>query len=267
MRKATTVTHRKVEPEAGPHTIPAIDRMMGVLSALEEEPGGASITSLTAALALPRSTIYRILNTLEAHEVVERRDSGSYRLGRRLLRLAAHVPSGAAELDLAALAQPFLDAVAVATGHSVKLSVLDGEGTRVLAAAQGRRAYALGVTPGQRMPINAGAAGKLLFAFEPPEGQAAWLSGPLAAFTARTVTEPRRLKAEAARIRRQGFAQDRGESAPSIYAYAAPIRERGGRVVAALSLPFLNGTDSDEIEAIRRVVIDTADEISRALSG
>ncbi|MET0429514.1 MAG: IclR family transcriptional regulator [Microvirga sp.] len=267
MRKASSGAARRVETEAGPNTIPAIDRMMGVLSVLEEEPGGASITALTAALALPRSTIYRILNTLEAHDVVERRGAGSYRLGRRLLRLAAHVPSGAAELDLAALAQPFLDAAAVATGHSVKLSVLDGEGTRVIAAAQGRRAYALGVTPGQRMPINAGAAGKLLFAFEPPEGQAAWLAGPLSAFTARTVTDPRRLKAEAARIRRQGFAQDRGESAPSIYAYAAPVRDRTGRVVAALSLPFLNGTDSDAVEAIRRVVIGTAEEITLALAG
>ena len=135
----------------------------------------------------------------------------------------------------------------------------------MLAAAQGRRAYALGVTPGQRMPINAGAAGKLLFAFEPPEDQAAWLASPLAAFTARTVTDPRRLTAEAARIRRQGFAQDRGESAPSIYAYAAPIRDPGGRVVAALSIPFLNGTDSDAVERIRQVVIGTADDISRAL--
>jgi DNA-binding IclR family transcriptional regulator len=116
------------------------------------------------------------------------------------------------------------------------------------------------------MPINAGAAGKLLFAFETPEGQADWLARPLAAFTARTVTTPGRLKAEAARIRRQGFAQDRGESAPSIYAYAAPVRDRGGRVVAALSIPFLQGTGADEIEEIRRVVIDRADEISRALA-
>ena len=61
-------------------TIPAIDRMMGVL-ALEEQPDGASITALTTALALPRSTVYRILNTLEAHDVVQRDGSGCYRLG------------------------------------------------------------------------------------------------------------------------------------------------------------------------------------------
>jgi DNA-binding IclR family transcriptional regulator len=266
MSKTSTAAHAKVAAAANQHTIPAIDRMMGVLSALAEQPDGATITALTAALALPRSTVYRILNTLEAHDVVQRHDSGCYRLGQRLRTLAAHVPSGVAQLDLAALAQPFLDEVAISAGHSVKLSVLDGEGVLVLVAAQGRRPYALGVTPGQRMPINAGAAGKLLFAFEPPERQVVWLSHPLAAFTSRTITDPKRLKAEAARIRRQGWAQDRGESAPSIYAFAAPIRDHGGQVLAALSIPFLHGTESEQAEDIRLAVIGLADKISKALT-
>ena len=265
MRKTSDAARRKVDAAASQHTIPAIDRMMGILSALEEQPDGASITALTAALALPRSTVYRILNTLEAHEVVQRHGAGSYRLGQRLRALAARVPSGPTQLDIVTLAQPFLDKVAASDGHSVKLSVLDEEGVRVIAAAQGRRPYALGVTPGQRMPINAGAAGKLLFAFEPPERQAEWLSGPLAAFTSRTLTDPTRLKTEAARIRRQGWSQDRGESAPSIYAYAAPIRDHGGRVLAALSIPFLHGTESEQVKEIRLAVIRMADEISQAL--
>ena len=115
------------------------------------------------------------------------------------------------------------------------------------------------------MPINAGAAGKLLFAFLTEAEQAEWLARPLPAFTSRTVTEPRRLKAEGARIRKQGWAQDRGESAPSIYAYAAPIRDQNGTVIAALSIPFLSGTESDRVEDIRIAVINTAAEISAIL--
>jgi DNA-binding IclR family transcriptional regulator len=266
MREPRAVSRPNVSAAASQHTIPAIDRMMAVLSALEAQPDGASISALTTTLALPRSTVYRILNTLEAHDVVQRHGSGSYRLGRRLLMLAARVPSGTDELDLAQLAQPFLHEVAISLGQSVKLSVLDSEGVLVLAAAQGTRPYALVVTPGQRLPFNAGAAGKLLFAFQPPDRQADLLSRPLAAFTSRTITDPKRLKSEAARIRRQGWAQDRGESAPSIYAYAAPIRDRGGRVIAALSIPFLHGTESEQVADIRLAVISMADEISKALS-
>jgi len=240
--------------------------MMSVLSALEEQPDGASITDLTAALALPRSSVYRILNTLEAHDVVRRHSSGCYRLGERLRTLSAHVPSGTSHADLVALAQPVLDRVAISAGHSIKLSVLDADGVLVLAAAQGRRPYALGVTPGQRMPIHAGAAGKLLFAFEPPERQARWLSRPLVGFTARTVTDPKRLEAEATRIRRQGWAHDRGESAPSIYAYAAPVWDQSRRVLAALSIPFLHGTESEEVGNIRLAVTSLADEISQTLA-
>jgi DNA-binding IclR family transcriptional regulator len=250
---------------ANQHTIPAIDRMMGVLAALESQADGASIKSLTASLSLPRSTVYRTLNTLEVHGVVQRDAGGCYRLGRRLITLAAHVPAGTAKLDIAALAQPLLNEVAISAGHSVKLSVIDGQGVLVIAAAQGRRPYALGVTSGQQMPINAGAAGKLLFAFLTEAEQAGWLARPLPAFTSRTVTEPRRLKAEGARIRKQGWAQDRGESAPSIYAYAAPIRDQNGTVIAALSIPFLSGTESDRVEDIRIAVINTAAEISAIL--
>src|SRR4051812_19021487 len=109
MTKPGTPARRAAVAAASQHTIPAIDRMMGVLSALAEHPDGASITRLTTALALPRSTVYRIVNTLESHEVVQRDGSGCYRLGPRLRALAEQVPAIATALDLAALAQPFLD--------------------------------------------------------------------------------------------------------------------------------------------------------------
>jgi DNA-binding IclR family transcriptional regulator len=249
------------------HTIPVIDRMMDVLGRLEARPAGASITMLTNELRLPRTTVYRILNTLQSHDMVQRDGSGAYRLGRRILALASHVASGGTDFDLAALAQPFIDRLAATVGNSVKLSVVDQEGVLVIAVAQGRRDYALTVTPGQRMPIHAGAAGKLLFAHQTPDQQAGWLARPLQAFTGRTVTDPERLKAEAARIRRAGWSQDRGESAPSIYAFAAPVANRAGRVVAALSVPFLLGTEPLKTEALREAAIATAREISDAMPG
>ncbi|MEJ1159430.1 IclR family transcriptional regulator [Prosthecomicrobium sp. N25] len=248
------------------HTIPAIDRMMDVLGVLERREAGASITALAAELAVPRTTVYRILNTLQAHDMVQRDPGGSYRLGRRILRLAAHVSPAAVDVDLAAVAQPFLDRLSADLGASVKLSVIDHEGVYVLAVAQGRREYALTVAPGQRMPIHAGAASKLLLAHLPPDQQAWWLSRPLQAFTARSITDPKRLRAELARIIRQGWAQDRGEHAPSIHAYAAPVVGREGRVVAALSVPFLLGTAPDRMEQMRLAAIATARAISDTIA-
>ena len=136
------------------HRIPVIDRMMDVLSQLERRESGLTIRDLVTQLHLPRTTIYRILNTLQMHDMVHRDEGGAYQLGRRLLGLAAHVATGASEVDLVAVAQPYLDKLAADLGEGVKLSVLDKNGVLVLAAAQGRREYALTVAPGL---ITAGA--------------------------------------------------------------------------------------------------------------
>ena len=77
---------------------------------------------------------------------------------------------------------------------------------------------------------------------------------------------PRKGHGHATRIRRQGWAQDRGESAPSIFAYAAPVLGRDQRVVAALSLPFLAGTEPERMEAFRAAVVDAAAEISARMA-
>lgn len=256
----------ELEPgAANKHTIPVIDRMMDLLGAIEQRGSGMTISDLTGVLRQPRTTVYRILNTLQQHDMVRRDDAGAYHLGSRLLSLASHVASRATDIDLVAIAQPVLDKLAAELGEGVKLSVLDNEGILVLAASQGRREYALTVAPGQRMPIHAGAASKLLLAYLEPEEQARWINKPLGAFTAKTVTDPKRLRSELGRIRRLGWAQDKGENAPSIQAYAAPVFTKTGKMVAAVSVPFLSGTEPARMELIRMAAIETAATISQAM--
>jgi DNA-binding IclR family transcriptional regulator len=265
LEKSTRVLMDIARDGANKHTIPVIDKMMEVLASLERQPGGASIRTLTAELGVPRTTVYRILNTLQQHDMVWRDEQGSYRLGRRLLSLAAHVASRSSGIDLAALAQPHLDRLALELGEGVKLSVLDEQGVLVLAAAQGRRDYALTVAPGQRMPAHAGAASKVLLAHLPADELGLLLAQPLAAYTAKTLTDPKRLRAELARIKRVGWAQDRGENGPSIQAFAAPVFSRGGELQAALSVPYLAGAEASRMEEIRLATIAAARAISDSM--
>ena len=250
---------------ASKHTIPVIDRMMELLGAVEQRESGMTISDLIVVLGLPRTTVYRILNTLQRHAMVRRDDAGVYHLGPRLLTLASHVMARTSDIDIAAICQPVLDRLASELGDGVKLSVLDAEGILVLAAAPGRREYALTVAPGQRMPIHAGAASKLLLAYLDADELEMWLSKPLIGYTSKTITDPKRLRSELQRIRRLGWAQDKGENAPSIYAYAAPVFTKSGKMVAALSIPFLSGTEATRMEVIRMAAIDAAAAISRAM--
>jgi DNA-binding IclR family transcriptional regulator len=249
------------------HRIPVIDRMMEVLSQLERRESGLTIRDLVTQLHLPRTTIYRILNTLQMHDMVHRDDGGAYQLGRRLLGLASHVATGASEVDLVAVAQPHLDKLAADLGEGVKLSVLDKNGVLVLAAAQGRREYALTVAPGQRQHAHAGAASHLLLSYLPDSELQPWLTQPFAAFTNKTITDPRRLRTELVRVRRAGWAQDKGETAPSIHAFAAPIFDTRKEMVAALSVPFLAGTEAGRMEEIRLRTIAAAKDLSAAIPG
>jgi DNA-binding IclR family transcriptional regulator len=249
------------------HRIPVIDRMMDVLAQLERREAGATIRDLVTALRLPRTTIYRILNTLQLHDMVHRDDAGAYSLGSRLLTLASHVASGAGQVDLAQLAQPMMDRLSTAIGEACKLTVIDKDGTLVLASAAARKEYALSVVPGQRLAAHAGAAGKLLLAYMPEAERKEWLARPLAAFTAKTLTDPKRLSSELTRIRRLGWAQDKGEGLASVLAFAAPIFDSRSQMVAALSIPFLAGTEPSRMEDIRLAAIAAAKEISAAIPG
>ena len=135
------------------------------------------------------------------------------------------------------------------------------------ATAQGRREYALSVAAGQRLPTHAGAAGKLLLAYLDEPALNAELGRPLTAYTPRTLTEPRRLRTELARIRRLGWSQDKGEGLASVFAFAAPIFDSRNHMVAALSMPFLSGTEPSRMEEIRVGVIEMAATISKAIPG
>ena len=253
---------------AARRSVPVIDRLSDLLELLEKQPAGSTIRELTRAAALPRSTVYRCLNTLEAHGIVRRASSGAYRLGPRLLALAAQVATDPRERHLAALAQPHLDRLSAATGEGSKLSVPAGDRALVIAVAQGGAGerVAVGVLAGKTFPIHAGAASKLLLAHLPAGEAAPLLAVPLTRLTANTVIDAARLAAELAAIRRRGYALDRGEFAASVHALAAPVRDGSGQVVGALSIPFLADADARRRVVLRRALRQAAALLSAAVA-
>ena len=263
MDDSATRAESAVHPGAlARHRIPIIDRMVEVLFELERSATGASISDLVDRLRQPRTSLYRILNTLQFHEIVRRSPEGAYRLGPRLLALAARAVD---DVDLTSISAPHLRRLASETGEGCKLSVVDGDIVLVVAAAEGNRDYALSVSPGQRLPLHVSAASKVLMAHLPEAELSKRLAAPLTRYTPKTLTDKKQLEAELAKIRRQGWAHDDGEYSPSIQAFGAPILDGSGRVVAALSVPLLAGAKSTHATAVRISVIATAKAIAADL--
>lgn len=242
--------------------VPVLERMMEILSSLELQPAGETIRGLSEQLSVPRSTVYRILNTLHSHNVVQRRLDGTYVLGPRLLSLASKVRSEAT-FDLVALAQPIMKKLAEATGEANKLSVLDNQAVVVVASFAGQGQYALNPAVGQSFPLHAGAASKILLAHMEPAVIEKFLAAPLTKYTPRTIIDPAKLSSELNKIRKQGWASDRGEHGGSVWAVAAPVTSPSGQVIAALSVPYLAADkENEERDRLRDLVIEAAGDIS-----
>jgi DNA-binding IclR family transcriptional regulator len=243
------------------HRIPALDRAMEILDALATA-APSSIRDLAGRCGLARSTVYRTLNTLEAHGLVKRVEEGSYVLGHQILRLARAVPQG---MDLSALARPVLDRLAASLGASAKLSIVDADEALVVATAEAPGVYSITTQIGRRFPLHAGAASKLLLAYLPEARQRSVLAQRLPAFTPRTITNPGQLKAQLGLIRSQGWSEDSGEYAEGVHAIAAPVFDAFDDLAAAVSVPFVSVADAGRFVRVRDEVVEAGREISRLL--
>jgi DNA-binding IclR family transcriptional regulator len=245
--------------------VPIIDRMMDMLNLLQHRQGGASIKDIAGLLALPRSTVYRVLNTLEYHGMVRRSSGSAYMLGPRLLALAAQVVEGG-QYDFAEIGRPHLERLTDVTNEASKISIHGDGGVLVVATAHAAHEYGLSINPGRFLPYHAGAAGKLLMAYLEPGRIDQILQRPLHAYTPRTPVDPATLRMELATIRQQGWSVDSGEYSGLVHAFAAPIRGPNGHVVAAISVPFLGDKSEDAMERIRLTVVRTGAAISTSLA-
>lgn len=242
--------------------VPVLERTLDLLSVLEQEENGATIRELCTRLSLPRSTVYRVLNSLLARQFVRRSADGVFALGPALVALAARVrPDGGAH-DLADIAKGPMQQLRDDLGEPVKLSVRDGDRAKVIVALLGHHEYAPAPSTGTSYPLHAGAASKLILAFLSDADLDRHLSAPLTRYTPRSITDPKKLRTQLMRIRKERFAQDLGEHNLSVHAMAAPVFDHGGRFLAALSIPFLAEKDAQSRERLRMRLVEAAQQIS-----
>jgi DNA-binding IclR family transcriptional regulator len=246
------------------HRIPAVDRALQALDLLCSGGEPLGIRDLSQRMGVPRSTVYRILNSLEAHGVARRDSVGRYLPGTRLLGWARAVPRGA---DLVSLARPTLDALAQAAQATAKLSVLDGDVALVVAVSAGPGAYSIATQVGRRFPLHAGAASKVLAAHLPDAERDALLAGPLPRATPTTITDPEALAEALSVVKRDGLATDRAEYIDGVHAIAAPAFGPDGTCVAAISVAFLPTEAAERAHGIEAAVRAAGRDLTRVLGG
>jgi DNA-binding IclR family transcriptional regulator len=192
------------EPGASRITgVGVLDRCVVLLDLLAEGP--RSLRSLADASGLPRPTAHRLLVALEAHRLVARDPTGSFRLGPRLTELAA---VAGPELDLASVAGPVLDRLHQSSGESVQLYVRSGEHRLCIAARDAGTGLRDSVPVGALLPLDVGSGGKVLLAWSADGGR--FMPA-----------------AELASVRSRGWAASVAEREPGVASVSAPVLHDG----------------------------------------
>ena len=159
--------------------VQSVDRALTILEILARS-GECGVTEIAAALAVHKSTAFRLVTTLEQHGLVEQVEGrGKYRLGVGLLRLAG---ATSARLDVVQEARPLCKQLAAATGETVNLATLSGNSALYLDQVAGSSALQSHNWVGQHIPLHATSNGKVLMAWL-SDAELSDLLGRLPAFT------------------------------------------------------------------------------------
>jgi DNA-binding IclR family transcriptional regulator len=197
--------------------IGVLDKAVGVLHSIADSPCG--LAELCERTGLPRATAHRLAAGLEVHRLLARDSAGRWRLGPVINELAAQVND-----PLLAAGAAVLPRLREITGESVQLYRREGT-TRICVAALEPPAGLRDTVPvGARLPMTAGSGAKVLLAYSDNTTQQTVL--PTAKFTERTLAE----------VRRRGWAQSAAEREPGVASVSAPVRDRSGAVIAAVSV-------------------------------
>ena len=214
----------------------AVPKALRVLETVAARRRPLSIAEIAAALDLPQPTAHRIVGSLEKLGFVGR-EPGRRRIveGARFVRLGLDVlraaaGSGSRHAVLAALAKK--------TGESCNLGVLAGGHVVYVDRVETQWPLGLRFEPGSRVPLHCTAIGKLLLSQLPDDVLDSHLAaGSLSRYTATTITDARKLKAELRRTVAQGYSVDNQEFMSGVVCMAVPVRgPKDGHVCAGLAI-------------------------------
>ncbi|WP_106398805.1 IclR family transcriptional regulator [Actinocorallia populi] len=219
------------------YLVNSVDHALRIAAMLQLE-GELTVSEVAERLGVARSTAHRLLAMLVYRDFAVQDERRLYRAGP-VLELAAHSPSAASRLRAAAL--PHLHRLVGVLDESANLAVRTGDTVRFIASVECSQSLRVGSREGMVFPAHRTTAGLLLLAEIP----GAELEGvyPAERYADRPADRPDlvRLRAELARVRRNGFVLNQGRSERGVVALGVPVRAPDRTALAGLSVSMPSG--------------------------
>ena len=230
--------------------VQSLERGLAVICAFDRDHAELTLSEVAASTGVTRATARRFLLTLVRLGYV-RSDGRFFSLTPRVMELGyAYLSS----LSLPEVAEPHLKVLVADVNESSSVSVQDGHDVVYIARVPVSRIMTVAISVGTRFPAYATSMGRVLLAgLAEPELEAYLASVQFQRLTPRTVAAVPTLRGEVAKVRTQGYALVDQELEEGLRAVAAPIRDRSGRVVAAMNVSTHASRTS--LEVMRRSLI------------
>jgi IclR family transcriptional regulator, KDG regulon repressor len=235
------------------YRIAVVSRTFDLLEAIARSDRPLGVSELARTIGSTKSATFRILSTLEERGYVLRdRDQSRYQLGAGFVFLGQRALE---DVDLRKEARPVLENLKDRFNETANLGVLVNDRVIYIDILESDHGLRMAAQIGAQDEIHSTSIGKAILAYLPPDRLERLLDRQLIRRTAKTITDPDRLRQELADIRKTGISRDCGENEEGASCFGAPVFDQQGDVIAAISV---SGPDS-------RINGEKADDVARAV--
>jgi IclR family KDG regulon transcriptional repressor len=248
-------------------TVNSVERAFRILELFEDGRPEQSISEISRALNIHKSTAHNIAQTLCKLNVLEQNPANlKYHLGSGLVSLANLARQG---MDVRQLARPYLVGLAQETHVSVFLGIFENDGITIVEKAESPEQLRISAPIGQRVPFCGGSFGRVFLAYmHSSEVDRLIKERGLRRFTRTSITDPTECRMSLTEVRKQGYAvDDTEEYLDGVWAVSAPIFDGDGVAAGLTSVTFKAQINPKKAGDIIRATVGTADGVTRRLGG
>lgn len=245
--------------------VKSVEKAITLIETLAEANQSLPLQEISKRTGYAKSTIHRLLSTLRAHDIVEQStQDGRYMLGIRLFELGCSISNN---WDVAAIARPYMQNIANELNESICLSILSRGEALIMSFMESTSAFHVVSKVGSRLPAHCTVQGKIMLSYlSPLQVRHIIREHGMQVYTPNTIHSIEALEAELQLTRERGYAIDNSEFHVGLHSVAAPILNYSGEAMYSIAVvSMFHSIESPEFQRAKQLVIDAAENISRAL--
>lgn len=247
------------------YSAPSVKKAFKILHAVTDSSNGLGVSELAKQLRIGKSTVHGITSALEELGVLVRDPlHKKYSIGYTLLELRK---KGYAKMELRDVARVPMEKLMEKIGETVFLGILNGDHVTILDAVESHNEMKITSPPGTRLPLLAGAIGKIFLAqFEEKKAMEIVQKAGLRRYTPKSIVDPKRFFREVEETRKKGYAIDDEEYMMGVKAIAVPIQAPSPPLAAIWVVGFSSSLNDPKMGRAILEIQKTAQEINHSMS-